>query len=109
MKIVDSEQGRTAKQGSGGEMVILDEALRLAIALYNRQVGGYELGTLWRDETAGALSPENADRYIAMLREAQKLGRFSHVIFIAHQPAVWQQADARVLFQGGQALIEEAA
>lgn len=109
VQIVDAEQGRTAKQGSGGEMVILDEALRLAIALYNRQVGGYELGTLWRDETAGALSPENADRYIAMLREAQKLGRFSHVIFIAHQPAVWQQADARVLFQGGQALIEEAA
>lgn len=101
VRIIDAQNGRDAKQGSGGEMVILDEALRLALAIYQPQQSGYELRTLWRDETAGALSPENADRYVQMLRRARELGGFEQVLFIAHSPDVWQQADSRLFVEAG--------
>jgi exonuclease SbcC len=112
VRILDAQNGRDAKQGSGGEMVILDEALRLALAIYQTQQSGYELRTLWRDETAGALSPENADRYVQMLRRARELGGFEQVLFIAHSPDVWQQADSRLFVEAGTVtpdMIAEAA
>lgn len=115
VRILDAEAGREARRGSGGEMVILEEALRLAIAIYNAQRSGYDLRTLWRDETAGALSPENADRYVQMLRRAREIGGFYQVLFVAHAPDVWQQADRRLFVQDGrvttdgESLRQEAA
>lgn len=106
VRILDGEAGREAKRGSGGEQVVLDTALRLAIALFNAQRSGYALRTLWLDETTGALSPENADRYVAMLRRAMHLGGFVRCLFIAHQPSVWEQADARLVVHGGTVTLE---
>jgi len=105
VQIFDAEQGRVARRGSGGEMVVLDEALRLAIALYNAQTHGFPCQTLWRDETAGALSPEHADRYVKLLRRARELGGFHHVLFIAHAPDVWKQADTQVFVDDGRVTI----
>lgn len=101
VRILDAEAGREAKQGSGGEAVILDEALRLALAIFNTQRSGVPMRTLWRDETTGALSPENADRYVAMLRRAMELGGFERCLFIAHAEQVWSQADARIFIANG--------
>jgi len=101
IQIFDAEQGRVAKRGSGGEMVIFDEALRLAIAIYNTRTHGFPCETLWRDETAGALSPEQAERYVALLRKAREFGGFHHVLFIAHQREVWLQAETQVHVGGG--------
>jgi len=106
VRIIDAEAGRDARRGSGGEMVILDEALRLALAIYNAQRSGFELRTLWRDETAGALSAENADRYVQMLRRAMAIGGFYQVLFIAHQEDVYEQADARIYLGGGRVEFE---
>lgn len=105
IRILDGEAGREARKCSGGETVLIDEALRLALAIYNASRSGVELRTLWRDETAGALSPENADRYVAMLRRAAEVGGFHQVLFVAHQADVWQQADAQLLVEGGQVTI----
>ena len=107
IRILDAEAGREAKQGSGGEMVLLDEALRLALAIFNTQRSGVPLRTLWRDETTGALSPENADRYVSMLRRAMELGGFERCLFIAHAEAVWQQADARIFIANGAVSFDE--
>src|SRR5690348_17438264 len=52
--------------------------------------------TCWRDETTGALDPENATRYLAMLRKVQELGGFAHVLFISHNPDAAAQADAQI-------------
>lgn len=104
--ILDGEKGRSGQRGSAGEMVILDEALRLAIAIYVGQRTGSPLRTLWRDETTGALSPENANAYVKMLREAKRLGGFDRVYFITHAPDVWEQADARIWVQHGQITID---
>lgn len=109
IRIIDGEAGREARKGSGGEMVILDGGLRLAIAIYNAQKAGYDLRTLWLDESVGALSPANADRYLRMLRKAREIGGFHHVIFIAQQPEVWRQADSIISFENGRASQGEAS
>lgn len=107
VRILDAEAGREAKQGSGGEMVLIEEGLRLALAIFNTQRSGIPLRTLWRDETTGALSPENADRYVSMLRRAMEIGGFERCLFIAHSEAVWQQADARIFIANGAVSFDE--
>lgn len=96
IRILDGESGRSVSRGSGGEMVVIDEAIRLALAIFNTHRSGFEIRTLYRDETTGALSPKNADRYVTMMRRAMEIGGFRQVIFVAHQEHVWRQADAVV-------------
>lgn len=107
VRILDAEAGREAKQGSGGEMILLEEGLRLGLAIFNAQRSGVPLRTLWRDETTGALSPENADKYIAMLRRAMELGGFERCLFVSHSPAVWSQADARIFIANGEVSFDD--
>jgi exonuclease SbcC len=102
VRILDGALGRTeGTLGSGGEMVLLDEALRLALALFNAAKSGFRCETLWRDETAGQLSPANAQQYVTMLRRAMAVGGFHQCLFISHAPEVWEQADARLFVEGG--------
>ena len=86
----------------GGATVIFDEALRLAIAIYNSQSCGRELVTLVRDETAGMLSEENASDYVSLLRRAIDIGGFHQALFVAHQRSVWEQADAVIRIESGE-------
>jgi exonuclease SbcC len=82
---------------SGGQFVLVNEAVNLGIAIYNmRQGEGIRYETLFRDETVGALDAANGKEYVGMLRRAMDLGGFHQVIFICHTPLVWELAD-RVL------------
>ncbi len=86
---------------SGGQFVLVNEAVNLGIAIYNmRQGEGIQYETLFRDETVGALDAANGKEYVRMLRRAMDLGGFHQVIFICHSPLVWELAD-RVLSVGG--------
>jgi DNA repair protein SbcC/Rad50 len=79
---------------SGGQFVLVNEAVKLGIAIYNmRQGEGIRYETLFRDETVGALDATNAKEYVRMLRRAMDLGGFHQVIFICHTPLVWELAD----------------
>jgi exonuclease SbcC len=91
---------------SGGQAVVIGEAIGLAIAIHNARKSGVKWETLWRDETAGALDPEAAQAYVLMLRRARELGGFHQVIFIAHQPEVTEAADVRLLVDAGQVAVE---
>jgi DNA repair protein SbcC/Rad50 len=85
---------------SGGQFVLVNEAVNLGIAIYNmRQGEGIRYETLFRDETVGALDAANANEYVRMLRRAMDLGAFHQVIFICHTPLVWELAD-RILSVG---------
>lgn len=103
--LFDAETGRIGTEGSGGENVVFEEALRLAIALFNAEraalTGFAPLRTLWRDETDGDLDVENAHRYLQMLRRAREIGRFHAVYFITHRPALWESADGRLTLDAG--------
>ena len=87
---------------SGGQFVLVNEAVNLGIAIYNmRQGEGIRYGTLFRDETVGALDAANAKEYVRMLRRATDLGGFHQVIFICHTPLVWELADNLLSVGGG--------
>jgi exonuclease SbcC len=87
---------------SGGQFVLVNEAVNLGIAIYNmRQGEGIRYETLFRDETVGALDTANGKEYVRMLRRAMDLGRFHQVIFICHSPLVWELADRVLSVSGG--------
>jgi exonuclease SbcC len=80
---------------SGGQFVLVNEAVNLGIAIYNmRQGEGVRYETLFRDETVGALDAANGKEYVRMLRRAMDLGGFHQMIFICHTALVWELADS---------------
>jgi ABC-type hemin transport system ATPase subunit len=87
---------------SGGQFVLVNEAVNLGIAIYNmRQGEGIHYETLFRDETVGALDAANGKEYVRMLRRAMHLGGFHQVIFICHSPLVRELADCVLSASGG--------
>jgi len=110
LKILDAERGgepRDLSDLSGGEQVIVDEALKLAIAIYVNQRNVAPIRTMFRDETTGALDPENALRYMSMLRRAHEIGGFHHTLFVSHNPDCYAMADAQVHIADGQISVQE--
>jgi exonuclease SbcC len=90
---------------SGGQFVLVNEAVNLGIAIYNmRQGEGIRYETLFRDETVGALDAINGKEYVRMLRRAMALGGFHQVVFICHTPLVWELAD-NILSVGGGCVV----
>jgi exonuclease SbcC len=91
---------------SGGQFVLVNEAVNLGIAIYNmRQGEGIRYETLFRDETVGALDAVNGKEYVRMLRRAMALGGFHQVIFICHTPLVWELADSILSVGGGRVVV----
>lgn len=108
IRVLDNQRGGDARDIadlSGGEQVIVAEALSNAISIYVNTRSAMPIRTCWRDETTGALDPENATRYLAMLRKVQALGGFSHVLFISHNPDAAAQADAQIQLVDGSAAV----
>ncbi len=101
VKVYDQGHERTVEALSGGERVVVGEAVGLAIAIFNSRKSGIRWETLFRDETAGALDAVNAAAYVDMLRRALELGGFHQVLFVSHSPEVWERADVRLLVEGG--------
>lgn len=101
--VVDTERGRegNGEDLSGGEKVIVGEALGLAVGLFHAQAAGVSLGTVIRDETVGALDPENGERYLAMLRGFLRVGHVHQLLYVAHNPALVEMADAVVHVEDG--------
>jgi exonuclease SbcC len=90
---------------SGGQQVVIDEAIRTALATFANERLSVPFQTLWRDESAGALDPENANRYVAMLREARSSGRYNTIFFVAQQPEVYEAADYILWFEDGSVTV----
>lgn len=108
VRILDEGQERVVEDLSGGQEVIIREALSLALAIFQARRSGQRFETLFRDETAGALDPDHAQRYVRMLRQALKVGGFHQLLFVSHAPEIWEQADARVYVEGGAVRVEGA-
>jgi DNA repair protein SbcC/Rad50 len=103
VQVIDHDRGREGAVDSlsGGEKTVVSEAISLALAIYVGRHSGRRYETLFRDETAGQLDPDNAQRYVAMLRRARVMAGAHQVVFIAQQPEVWQAADAVLYLQDG--------
>lgn len=110
LRVFDSLRGGDARELadlSGGEQVLVDEALKSAIALLVNTRNQSPIRTAWRDETTGALDGDNAAKYVDMLRRVQQLGGFQHVLFVSHNPDAALQADVQVVVGGGRIEVRQ--
>lgn len=108
IRVLDTEKGRegVGQTFSGGERVIIGEAVSLALSMLGCRRSGLRGMTLIRDESGAFLSPDNARAYVKMLRRAAEIVGASRVLFVAHLPAVIELADATIDLE---ALIASAA
>jgi exonuclease SbcC len=99
---------RELSRMSGGEQVIVEEAIKLAIAVHIAQrIGG--LDTIWRDESDKGLSVKWGLRYPTMLRAALKQGGLSRCFIITHRNDVACQADSILEIRNGKATVMDPA
>lgn len=108
VRVFDNDTGRwhdDISALSGGERVIVQEALMCAISLFVNERSPMPIRTLWRDETGAALDPENAIRYVNMLRKVREIGGFHHVFFISHNADAAALADVQIKVGDGTAII----
>jgi DNA repair exonuclease SbcCD ATPase subunit len=98
VSVVDNEKGRitTGETLSGGQKVIISEAISLALTKLACQRSGISRPTLVRDESGAALSPVYAPKYMAMLRRAADLIDVSRIIFVSHDKEVQALADSEI-------------
>lgn len=96
--VLDTVQGREAagETFSGGERVVLSEALALAITVLACRRSGLSDVSLVRDESGAALDPGNARVYVAMLRHAIELTGARHCLLVSHMPEVQELCDHRI-------------
>ncbi len=96
--VLDTVQGREAsgETFSGGERVVLSEALALAITVLACRRSGLSDVSLVRDESGAALDPANARVYVAMLRHAIELTGARHCLLVSHMPEVQELCDHRI-------------
>jgi DNA repair protein SbcC/Rad50 len=110
MRVIDSVKGRDADADtySGGQCVIVGEAVSLALTVIACRRSGIERPTLIRDESGAALDAENGRAYIAMLRMAARQIGAAHVLFVSHTPELQELADARIMVSAN-GMVEVAA
>ena len=109
LSVFDAETGRDHELTdlSGGQQVIVDEALKAALALYTARRADHSSKTCFRDETTGALSEANVDHYISMLRRLQDLGGYDHLIYVTHSAEAAAKADWTVRVADGAITVGE--
>ena len=108
IEVLDNAHGgepRDIGDLSGGERVVVEEAVRAALSCYVNLRSQQPCRTIFRDETTGALDPENAPRYVSMLRKLRDLSGAEHVFYITHSPECAALADAQVRVVNGKATI----
>jgi DNA repair exonuclease SbcCD ATPase subunit len=108
IRVYDNERGKDIKDIgdlSGGERILVEEALRAALTIYMASRHTHRVRTCWRDETTGPLDAENRPRYIAMLRRLRALGGYDHVIYVSHADDSIDAADTVVDVRRGAATI----
>jgi DNA repair exonuclease SbcCD ATPase subunit len=105
--VIDYERGweGPVEHLSGGEKVLVGEAVSLGLAMYVARHGGRRFETGMRDETSGSLDPETAEMYPQMLRAACEIAGCHQLLFVSHQPAVWEQADTVLQVGNGRVTV----
>src|SRR5690606_4312913 len=108
VRVIDTERGRdgTAESLSGGERVLVGEAVSLALSMLACRRAGVQGPTLVRDESGAALDPVNARGYVAMLRRAAEIVGARHVLFVSHAHEIQELADARIVVRDGRVEVQ---
>ncbi len=107
VRVIDTVAGREAEVStfSGGERALLSESVSLALTMLACRKSGVVGATLIRDESGAALDPANGRAYVAMLRKAAEIVGASRVLFVAHDVALQELADARIVVNEGRVSV----
>jgi DNA repair exonuclease SbcCD ATPase subunit len=112
-KLLDAMDVRILRGGSevlaevlsGGQGVLVSEAISLAITLYQAKIAGRAIRTLMRDEVSAPLDRGLAPSYVSMLRHAVRAGAFHRALFVSHHERAIDAADARLLVDRGRVSV----
>jgi exonuclease SbcC len=105
IEVLDNAHGgevRDVGDLSGGERVVVEEAIRAALACYVNLRSRQPSRTIWRDEADGGLDEDAAPRYLQMLRKLRELSGAEQLVFITHNAELAAMADAVVEVEDGQ-------
>jgi DNA repair protein SbcC/Rad50 len=93
--VFDADTGQAKSVGvmSGGERIVINEALTRAIALYLARASGRHYEALFCDEVDGALDSERKRMFMQMKREVLRLGGYAREFFVSQTPELTQMAD----------------
>jgi len=83
---------------SGGQQVWALKALRLAMTMISKEKSGRDFKTFFSDEEDGALSVENAEKFINLYRALMSQGGFDDCVYISHKSECISMADNRIEF-----------
>ena len=108
VQVLDTEAGRLApaETFSGGEKVLIGEAVSLALTMLACRRSGLEGVTLVRDESGAALDPNRSRAWVAMLRRAVELVGASRCLLVSHNPEVAELCDARLVVADGRVELD---
>lgn len=103
VRVLDTEAGREAnvETFSGGERVLLGEAVSLALSMLACRASGMTGSTIIRDESGAALDAEKGPAYVAMLRRAADVVGARQVLIVTHSADVAALCDARLVVADG--------
>lgn len=105
VRVIDNVKGRDALAHtySGGELVIVGEAVSLAITAAMCRRFDIESPTLIRDESGAALFLEGdaPEAWMSMLRRAAELVNADKVLIVTHVPRVAALGDVELRFGNG--------
>ena len=95
VRVLDGDTGELAEVGmkSGGQRVVIDEALTRAIAIYRMQSSGHRFDAIFADESDGALDAEAKVLFTRMKRSALAKCGARRFFFITHTQDAWEMAD----------------
>ena len=96
-----------AESFSGGERVILSEAIGLAISTIACRRTGTDGATLIRDESGAALDEASARAYVAMLRYGAEMIGADKILLVSHSSPVWDLCDARIVVEAGRVRVQQ--
>ncbi len=98
IRVLDTEAGveKSLIDLSGGERVVVDDAIARGVGIYVAKTAGANVKTLFSDERDGALDKTKKLEYCAMKRQVLKLGGYRQEFFISHTPELWDLADATI-------------
>lgn len=110
--ILDSEptgpasDWRPASTLSGGEAVLVGEAIALGLTMLSAARLGVDRPTLVRDESGAALDPTKTRAYVAMLRRAVEIVRADKLLIVSHNPEVWELCDSQLVVHQGKVVVQ---
>lgn len=111
LRVLDAESGREGpiESYSGGERVLLGEAVSLALTVAACRTAGIEAASVVRDESGAALDQEKSVAYVGMLRRAVTMIGAGRLLVVTHSPAIADLCDARMRVADGSISLEVAS